>query len=132
MPDETILTKPPQVTWAVTLLWGSLAIGLLNGLVDSNPATKNASFAFLATVMGLTFAIMGLLIYKIGKGRNWARITWLVLLVLGIIPYAFGLMELFNRSVLVGCLSVTQLVMQMVAIQYIFTKPGSYWFRKTE
>jgi len=132
MPDETTLTKPPQVTWAVTLLWGSLAIGLLNGLVDSNPATKNASFAFLATVMGLTFAIMGLLIYKIGKGRNWARITWLVVLVLGIIPYAFGLMELFNRSVLVGCLSVTQLVMQMVAIQYIFTKPGSYWFRKTE
>ena len=124
------ITKPSQITWAVYLFLGSLAIGLVDVFLNLSFELQKTSLIFVILVVAFTDAIVLLLIYKIDLGRNWARITFLVLVLIGLVPYAFALNTLFSRSILIGCMNITQTVMQIIALHYLFTKPGSTWFQK--
>jgi hypothetical protein len=63
-------------------------------------------------------------------GRNWARIVFLVLFVIGALPYFAVLAEMFARPKLTASLSVIQLLLQAAAMVLVFTRPGSAWFRR--
>ena len=121
--------RPIQVTRAVILLWVSLGFGLAIGALDWQhlASIQSPGFTIYIAVFGL--AIMALLIYKISLGRNWARITVLVLMVFGALPYVSDLADMFRSSMFVGFLSLAQLGLQLFALYLIFTNPGKTWFR---
>lgn len=69
------------------MLFGGSALGLISGLAGG-------LLAGLIAVMGVVFLIVGALYVFVGYGlwkfKNWARITAIVLAVLGLISFPLG------------------------------------------
>lgn len=78
------IEKPFQIVLAVRMLWTSVSLAMMNALAT---AARLDNFP-LPTIVGLLFysfvpmSLMAWLIVKISGGRNWARITLLVLVLL--------------------------------------------------
>src|SRR2546425_7152733 len=130
MQDQTLpvtVVKPVAIRRAIGLFWGSLAIGVVKTPLDWAYLTSRASTAFNAFIV--TFAMSAFFIWKIGQGKNWARIVLLVLFLLGIVPYIFIVRSEFARSLASGILSTVQAGLQAVGFFLVFTSPGKEWFQ---
>ncbi len=123
--------KPQAVNRAVNLLWASIAFGLVKILMDFTHVSAMASVGFTSFVLAFTFAIIIFLIFMISSGKNWARIAFLIMFVIGTIPALPVVLDEFGRAPAVGALSVVQLCLQVYALFLLFTSPGRAWFRKT-
>ena len=126
--DQT--TRPPRVGTAVILLYITFGIGVLRSIMDASMYAEMASPAFVMLIMFFVLGIMWFFIFMIGKGRNWARITLLVLFIIGI-PF-IGLLQ-WQSSVanpISGLLGIAQIIMLIVALVFLFQKPSSDWFRE--
>jgi hypothetical protein len=124
--------KPSQINTSVNLLWASLAIGFVKSIMDMQHLGSQASPAFTNFILISVFAVMALLIVFISKGKNWARITFLVLFILGSLPSIPLVLGEFTRSPVLGAFSLVQIVLQVIALYIVFTKPGAVWFKKQE
>jgi len=131
MEAQDSVQKPQSVKTAVNLLWASLAVGLVKMLMDLSNLSAIAPPAFTNFVLIFVFAFNAFLIFKISAGRNWARITFLVLFVIGMLPALPLMLGEFSRAPVVGALSVAQVGLQVYALFLLFTQPGSAWYRKT-
>jgi hypothetical protein len=121
-------TKPLEIRRATNLVWVSLAVGLVKTSLQWPYLTALSSIALTGFILVFTLAIVGFLILKIGQGRNWARIVFLVFSALGFLPFLFVLRSEFARSPALGTLSVLQVGLQLFALLLIFTSPGKEWF----
>jgi hypothetical protein len=128
--EPTAKHQPLEVSRAVALLWTSLAVGLLRSV-------WNISFNSQGSATGLAifwFVFFGILhfflILKVAHGRNWARVTYVVLFALGIPFVAFGLVESFQDSPLLAFIWIALFSMQLVAIFLLFMPKSSAWYRK--
>lgn len=130
METQAVAQKPQSVGIAVNLLWASLGVGLLKTVIDYSHVTAQASVAFTTVVVVFTFALIGFLVFKISAGKNWARITFLVLFIIGVLPSLLVVVGEFSRSLILGVLSVAQIGLQGYALFLLFSLPGSTWFRK--
>ncbi len=86
METQSAAQKPQPVVTAINLLWASLAVGLVKMLMDFSYLSGVAPAAFTNFVLIFTFALIAFLIFKISAGRNWARITFLVICIIGVLP----------------------------------------------
>ena len=71
---------------AVILLWASLALGVVRTVMQimAQDTTEKIMGGFIiATPIIL---IVAWLIYKISKGKEWARIAYLIIFIIGITP----------------------------------------------
>lgn len=130
MKTQNAVQKPQSVATAVNLLWTSMAVGLVKMLMDFANLSAVAPAAFTNFVLVFTFALTTYLIFKILAGKNWARITFLVIFIIGMLPTLPLMLGEFSRSPVVGALSVAQVGLQIYALFLLFTRPGSLWFRK--
>ena len=121
--------KPLAVRRAIILLWASWAIGIPKTLLDWAQLTSRTSGVFNAFVIISTLAIVAFFIWKIGQGKNWARIVFLVMSLLGVVPFLFVVRSEFARSPASGLLSTVQCGIQAIAFLLLFTSPGKEWFR---
>lgn len=130
--------KPNNVTLAIRLLWGVLIIGVVNSALSWNysisqvpadfPMNKDL-FAFL--MISITLGITAWLIYKISSGRNWARLVFLIMFIIGIITMAFSvsqLIETFNYSKVISFLTLVTSLLQVIGLILLFSKEGNTWF----
>lgn len=130
MEMQNAAKKPKSVMIAVSLLWVSFVLGLLNFLLmdSSNIIFKsNYLISFFSTIFQVV------VIYKISNGKNWARIFLLLSFIFStiIIPLLYTI--IINKSLLspdVICLIVVQYVLNAIALYLIYTRPGSSWFHK--
>lgn len=130
MDAQSAVQKPESVSTAVKLLWAALALGLVKTLVDITHLSGVAPSVFTNTVLVLVFALNGFFIFKIAAGKNWARITYLVLFIIGVLPSIPIVLGEFSRSAVLGALSVAQVGLQACALFLLFSQPGAGWFRK--
>ena len=130
MGTKDAIQKPQSVVIAVNLLWASLAVGLVKMLMDFSNLSSVAPAAFTNFVLIFVFSLIGFLVFKISAGRNWARITFLVMFVIGMLPTLPLMFDEFSRAPVVGALSVAQVGLQVYALFLLFTQQGSTWFRK--
>jgi len=112
------------------MLWASLALGIVTSLLDRRFLGSVAAPGFTVGILVVVFGLTAWLVVKISAGRNWARITFLVLFLVGAVPYALNLVAMFDRSVLTGAVSAIQFALQLCALYLIFTGPGAGWFRR--
>lgn len=82
------------------------------------------------TALSLAFGllILSFLTWKISKGRNWARITLLVLVVVGMAPFIYFLPLQLKRSLFWSTVMIAQSLLQWYALFLVFTSPGKHWF----
>jgi len=126
------ISRPRNVKVAVAILCAVLLYALVTGvvrvaLVAAVPPmiSKNIVYAFgLAGV-----CINAFFVYKIFKGRNWARIIYLVFYVLGIWFAVHGFTELFGRSPAWAVLGLIAYAAHIIALVLLFTRSSNAWFR---
>jgi hypothetical protein len=113
--------KPAAVTRAVALLCISLAIGFVGlfWLWFHHHPLEDGIFTVL---------IMTSLVYKINQGRNWARITFLVIWILGV-ARSIPLLLPMSHSFIGGGLFFVQTALQTGALVMLFSRDARSWFR---
>lgn len=131
MAPQNGTTKPKSVTAAANLLWASLALGLVKVLLDFGHISASVPIAGHLFFLALTIAILSSLVFKIMAGRNWARITFLVLYLLGLLPTLSAILDEWARAPVIAVISVAHACMQGYALLLLFSKPAAAWFKKT-
>lgn len=132
--------KPQPVRVAVTLLYITLLIGVINGLINIYfvSATNSAAMAFpyggvvAILVLLVATAILGFFYFKISQGRNWARILVLVLFILGLLYFVFSIVGMFQQGYLVPVISIVNTIIMLVAIILLFKQEASDWFKSNK
>jgi hypothetical protein len=124
--------RPPEVGRAVILLWVGLGISSLKGIWNLFFPPPGS----LGLLPGLLSLIFGLLlmawIYKsIGKGRNWARILFLVFTGIGLVAMPFTLRFMPKGFLQPGQLIVMAIntLLQAYVAYLLLTRPVREWFR---
>ncbi len=121
--------RPGTVAKAVQLLVSSLAIGLLNAIFT---LVQRQTGARMLVALVIVFAFFGLLLFlvmKISAGRNWARIIWLIWILLNA-PFAIlAYPQAVKSNVLLGTLTIIIGILQWVGTYLLFTKNSNLWFK---
>jgi hypothetical protein len=120
---------PKKVQNAVTILYVTLIIGIVRAVLEASANAEMAGVGHLMFVTLVVFAVTVFLIAKIGRGRNWARITFLILFLLGLLPSILPLIRSFTISPISGVLGLAQVVLQIVAMVFLFQQESSAWFK---
>ncbi len=128
--EQNQTTRPPRVGTAVKLLYITLGIGVLRSIMDASMYTEMASPAFVILISFFVLGVMGFFIFMIGKGRNWARITFLVFFIISIPFAAFPLMQSVGANPISGRIGIIIIIIQIVALVFLFQKLSSDWFRE--
>lgn len=114
---------------ATRLLWASLGIGLVNAALEWKFLTSAVPASVVIGVLIGTFVVIGSLTHFIGRGRNWARIVFLVLAVIGL-PSLAQLPATFARAPIAGAANLLQTLLQLVALYIVFLTAARYSFSK--
>lgn len=125
--------KPACVSKAVNLFWLSLAIGLIRLIVSYSSmaviAKNHVASIAVSLVLIFSFGFTIYLISQVSSGRNWARIVYLILFVIGLLFSFMGIWFSFIKSFSSGLISFVQLFLQAYSVHLLFTQDSSAWFR---
>jgi hypothetical protein len=126
--------RPRAVAKAVQFLASAVVIGLLNAivtLVQRSSVQKPTGISMLmALIMVIAFfALLFFLVMKVSAGRNWARIVWLIFVLLNA-PFAImAYPDAVRRNAITGTLSIIIVILQLIGTGLLFTKASNLWFK---
>lgn len=123
------IPRPQRVYIAAMLLWADLIVWLLSTLFDvaGGHILKGASPVVAVIVVAFSAGLNAWLIVKVAAGRNWARILWLVLSVVGMIAQvATG----FPSGLIARSSWILQSLMNLAVFWILLTPSASRWFKR--
>jgi len=133
-PVEIQGERPKEVTNAIRLMWTSTTLAILAMFLQ---AQRNTDVAQMWIVMlvgaALGLAIAFWFIGKIARGRNWARMVYLVLTVLGVVLVVFNwsfYAPIYRAQPLAAVLAVIQTALQFGAFYLLITPSARDWFKQ--
>lgn len=121
--------RPQRVSTAVALIYISFAAGVVRILLEASRLSQEAPLGFVLFVGFATLAVLLFFTVMIGKRRNWARITFLVLFIIGVPFSILQLLQSLAKTPVSGLLGIAQVVLQFLALVFLFQKTSSEWFR---
>ena len=121
------IAKPPQVGYAVALMWISLLLDVVDTVAD--PQFAEAELVPQA-IIALLLLVQAAFIVLVSAGHNWARILALVMFALGTLMTLADFGQEYARSRLVAWVDVSSIVVGAVALYLVFTRSASRWFRR--
>lgn len=122
--------RPAIISNALKLLYATLGIGVLRAVLEFQMQVQQASLWFILFIWAVVFGLMWFLIHKIGSRRNWARITFLILFLVGIPLSILPLLQSLSATPVSGLIGILQIVGQVVALVMLFQGTSNVWFRK--
>lgn len=120
--SPTPIVKPAIVIRAIWLMCVSLGIVLACSLWESVHNFVAAQTGFFELL------IMAWLTHKTNQGRNWARITFLVLYIFGVLISIPALFMVPQPAVRIGVF-IIQAILQIVSSVMLFSRDARPWFR---
>lgn len=124
---------PKAIKTAEYLIYASLIIGFLKSILyEALTAQNMLSEPMNLTIAIVTILLIGFLGFKIGKGKNWARITLLVFFALGLIAFPFIVINEFHMNPIIGIISLIQAAIQLYVLIILFTGVSKNWFSKQQ
>ena len=124
-----IVERPREATRAVQLISASFIIGGIRAIIELAHMVSGASFLVAILLLIAFFGICFFFVSKIAAGRNWARIVFLVLVLIGL-PFAvLGYIQELRTSLLGGSISIIMAILQVLGTYLLFTKNSNLWFR---
>ena len=128
--EQNQTTRPSKIGTAVTLLYIGAGVGILNAILYPSLLIKGKPLTVYTIIcLAIGFGIGLLLIFMIGKGRNWARITFLVLFILSQ-PATVSLTMRESAHLISLLLGIAHGIISIVALVFLFQRPSSEWFRE--
>lgn len=125
----SVIEKPAQVSNAVRLIYAGLAVAIINAIADFPYLSSLVPPKVLIFQMTCPYAIIIFLAIKISRGRNWARIIFLIVFFLGLPASIPSLISHFSRSASAGWLMLLTILLQMISNVLLFQKPSNAWFK---
>ena len=123
------LARPREVLYAVQLTFVSLAFSLVLLPLRRPDFWKPQVMILGIFAILMTLSFTGLLLFKIWRGHNWARLLYIILFFIGA-PFAFpGLLAVFQKSPILAVIRLLQLSLQLMAVVLLLQKPTRDWFR---
>jgi hypothetical protein len=123
--------RPSEVLYAQILLWSALGLTFCSTLRNmlTGGQDHRISIGLAVLTVFLIFTPLAFLVFEIGKGRNWARIAYLVLTVIGLLADLLQTLQSpgyvpRNPLYMVGA------VLNIVALSMLFRGEASAWFRR--
>ncbi|HEV8395209.1 MAG TPA: hypothetical protein VGQ37_13090 [Vicinamibacterales bacterium] len=120
--------RPRQIVQAIALLWVSTSLGIASGYLEAqrDPDPWAATDVMLLAMLGL----LGVLTVMLWRGRNWARLTYLILVALSLasLTSSWGVVE---RPPVAVALEAVSFVADAGSFFLMFTEPGASWFQST-
>ena len=122
-PRRLVAARPMAILQAIALLWISSGLGFaasLSEVSDSQDALIVSVLVMVVLAVALTVGIW--------RGRNWARIVYLILVLLSLtnLVSTWGLTE---RPPFEVALEAVSFVADAGSFFLMFTSPGSLWFQ---
>ena len=122
--------RPPSVSRGLLLLYASLGIGLIRSAMGFPRFAQMSSVGFAVSVQVVVFAIFLVLLVFIARRKNWARIAFLVIFMLGVPPSMGLLLDSLSGTPMSGVLGLLQVALQIVALVLLFRSEAAAWFRQ--
>jgi hypothetical protein len=121
--------KPQSIVAAKNILYAVLFLMLITWAIsqwttDLHTVAPAQSIAILILTVGITFT----LIKCIGLGKKWARVVMLVLFIAGLAAFPWTVIALFKVSIVVAVLSLLEVILQLIALAYLFSRESTLWF----
>jgi hypothetical protein len=131
---EPEVARPRIVGYAITLMWISLGVGLVNSLtvLPSLNAMARATSLIVGIILGLagTLLLTAWITVKMAAGRHWARVLMLVLAILSL-PFFIPKIPLYiHQGLLRGVLVIAVYVLQCAAVILVFLPAARPWYRR--
>jgi drug/metabolite transporter (DMT)-like permease len=121
--------KPNSIRTARNILYTSIFFGIINSVINAMTTGLNDYSAIKGVFIIISILLLlFFLIKQMELGRKWARSTFLILFILGILIFPFTLTSLFKANLFVGIFSVVQALLQIVALAFLFSKESNRWF----
>ena len=120
----TDIQKPKKLSLSIILLISSVVLGMFNFIL----ANQTTLHPIKIVTLIFTYGIMAFFIYFINARKNWARITFLILFIIGSIMFPFTLPAAFELNPVVGVISIILTLLQAVALILMFSKVVNQWF----
>jgi len=131
-PTETRGERPKEVSQAVRFLWIAFAVGIVGMFLQ--PVKVSAPAQWIGMLVGgvIAFGLWAWVIVKISQGRNWARIVFIVLALLGLVFSVFALpmtMPVYRARPLNGVVALINLVLEIASLYLLLTAAARTWFK---
>ncbi len=121
--------RPLAVTRAVQLFSASFILGAIRTMFDLAHKLSGAAFALSLFFVLIFFGICFFFVAMIATGRNWARIVFLILLIIGL-PFAIPTyLTQLRMNLLHGSVSIVVAILQIIGMVLLFTKNSNQWFK---
>jgi hypothetical protein len=122
--------RPMSIKAGVSLVLATLFLGLIRLPID--PALQQlmvedkniGSLAFLGAVL-----VISLLLYAVWRGKNWARIVYSLLVILGLYPSFEEIAMHLQDHTFFSIISVLQLAGQVAAMILFFLPSSNLWIK---
>lgn len=128
-------TRPASVTTAVRIFWAIVVATVIGGVAYRSrvPGTMPL-WVFIVLALALITAVNGFFIVKIARGRNWARIVYLAILIMGYANYAFDWkrnVEMMQASRVYAVVTIACALANVWAFTLLFLPAANAWFRRS-
>ena len=129
MKEDAMPKRPWMVTTAICML--CLSIGLWAMVILSGWSEAVMRGLPLGPELG-SLLTLALICYMTGRGRNWARIILLIIVLLGT-PLSLLSIGITAFPAALGAhsayIEIIQLSFQLAAVVLMFQRPSSHWFK---
>lgn len=129
-PEAASQVRPATVSLAVRLLWIACALYVLFILFRPLTLRPGVSASLVRLISLLFFAPFAWLNFKIAARRNWARITFVVLVIIGASFYSIQPERVIRLSWLDKVNFALQTGLQLTAVVLLLWPSARRWFKQ--
>jgi len=125
---KELLEKPAKVILAAKLLYLVVGIGIIRVSMRVIRHADVRSPDFLIFTKLLVYTASLFLIYQMGKGKDWARWSLVVIFAISIPLTVLPAFESISHNSIHAILGFIQLGLYIVALLFLFHGSSSRWF----
>ena len=143
MLTDITIQKPKKVSTAINLLIVSIVLGVVNFIIgemtthihEVTNEIKNYSSDMGLVTSILSFAFMSFLIYNMNRRKKWARMIFLVIvilgaffIILGALVYPQVLITMYTSRPDAGVLAIIVNILPIISLIMMYSKTSNEWF----
>ena len=128
MSIKELSERPPKVVLAIKLLYLVVGIGMIRAVMTVlRHADVRSPYFFIITKLFIYTGSL-FLIYQLGKGKNWAKVSLVVILAISIPLTILPAFESISHNPIHTLLGFMQIILYVVALVFLFHNNSSNWF----
>jgi hypothetical protein len=128
MPTQALSERPPKVSLAVKFFYVIVGIGMIRAVMTIlRHADVRSPYSLIITKL-IIYAGSLYLIHQLGKGRNWARWSMVVIFIINIPLTILPAFASFFHSPFHTLLGFVQIALYISGMAFLFHGSSSSWF----